>query len=59
MAVGGDSGLQGTIGGGAGLCCGCGEGCNFGLVIFLLAPALPCPFLGSTSGIISEVETLF
>ena len=50
MAVGGGSGLQGIIGGDAGL--GRGIGCNFGPKVFLLAPALPCPFLGSNGRII-------
>ena len=52
MAVGRGSGLQRTIGGSAGLGCSYGVDCNFGLIVFLLAPALPHPFLGSMSGII-------
>ena len=52
MTEGGGSGLQVTIGGGAGLGYGCGIGCNFGLVVILLGPALPCPFLCSTGGTI-------
>ena len=41
MTVGGGSGLQGTMGGGTGLGCGCGISCNFGLLVFHLAPAFP------------------
>ena len=51
-AVCGNSGLQGTIDGHAGLGCGCSKGCNFGLIIFLPVPALHCPFCGSAGGII-------
>ena len=47
MAIGAVSDLEGTIGGGVELGCGCGIGCNSGPVIFLLATAL----LGSTGGI--------
>ena len=39
MAVGVVSGVEDTICQGAGLGCGSGVVCNFGLVIFLLAPA--------------------
>ena len=52
MAVGGGSGLQGSVGGCVGVGCACGIGCNLGPIIFILAFALPCPFLGSTGGII-------
>ena len=52
MAIGGGSGVIGTIAGVEGLGYGCGKCDHFGLIIFLLAPALPCPFLGSIGGII-------
>ena len=52
MVIGGGSGLKGAIGGGAALGSGCSIVWNFGLIVFLLAPALPCPFLGSTGKII-------
>ena len=32
--------------------CGWNIGCTFGATIFLLTPALPCPFLGRSGGII-------
>ena len=48
--MGGGSHLQGIIGGVVGLGSSCGIGCNFGPIIFLLAPALPCPLPGSTGG---------
>ena len=51
MAEGRGSGLPDSIGGGAQLGCGCSVCCNFGPIVFLLAPALPCPFLDSTCGI--------
>ena len=52
MAVGRVSGLQRTIAEGAALSFCCGIGYNFVMIAFLLAPALPSPFLGSTGGII-------
>ena len=48
----GVSGIEGTVGGGAGIGCDCGIGCNPGPLIFLLAPALPCPFQGWNGGIL-------
>ena len=42
--VTGGSGIEDTVGGG--VCLGCG--CGLGPVIFLLATALPFPFIGRT-----------
>ena len=54
MEVGGivtrDTGIEGAVGGGAGSDCGCSIGSNLVPVIFLIVPALTCPFLARTDG---------
>ena len=51
IVIGGPE-IEDTICGLAGLGCGCGIGCKLALVIFLVAPALPCSFLGRSGGIL-------